>query len=122
MGYFYLLIAAVIVYYIYIYIRGSRYSLNEKEFKQGNITVNFIQKTIQIKSKTYSVNQVTGIQWRALTSSRKHGDSQMKTVVIDLDDFERPHYKMSFMSQGQAEKFVQRLSTALRKAGGPSFV
>lgn len=122
MGYFYLLIAAVIVYYIYIYIRGSRYSLNEKEFKQGNITVNFIQKTIQIKSKTYSVNQVTGIQWRALTSSRKHGDSQMKTVVIDLDDFERHHYKMSFMSQGQAEKFVQRLSTALRKAGGPSFV
>ena len=117
----FIIIAAIIIYGR-IYLKGRKYVANEKEFKQSGVTVDFIKKTIQIGGKTYGVNQVTGIKWRALTSSHKHGDSQMKTVVIDIDDFEKPHHKISFMSGGHAEKFVQRLSTALRKAGGPSFV
>lgn len=117
-----LIIIVAIIIYVRIYFKGKKYVANDNEFKQSDVTVNFGNRTIKIKNKTYNVNQVTGIRWEALTSSHKHGDSQMKTVVIDLDDFEKPHHKISFMSKGHAEKFIQRLSTALRKAGGPSFV
>ena len=117
-----LIVIVAIIIYGRIYFKGKKYVANDNEFKQSDVTVNFGNRTIKIKNKTYNVSQVTGIRWEALTSSHKHGDSQMKTVVIDLDDFEKPHHKISFMSKGHAEKFIQRLSTALRKAGGPSFV
>ncbi len=117
----FIIIAAIIIYGR-IYLKGKKYAANDNEFKQSGVDVNFGNKTITIKNKTYNVNQVTGIRWEALTSNHKHGDSQMKVVIIDIDDFDKPHHKISFMSKGHAEKFVQRLSTALRKAGGPSFV
>ena len=53
--------------------------------------------------------------------TRRNASSKAKNVIIEVDDFKKPNHKVLFVTSGQAEKFMQRLSTALRKAGGPNF-
>lgn len=103
----------------YLFLKGflnTRYTVNENEFKQGGVTVNFKDRTININGHSFGVDQVTGMRYRSFSSN-----SKAKNVIIEIDDFKRPRHKIVFLSSGQSEKFMQRLSTALRKAGGPSF-
>ncbi len=107
----------------YFFFKGfsnTRFTANENEFTQGGVVVNFKNKTINIKGNLYNVNQITGMRTKAFSSERR-GDSKAKNVIIEIDDFKRPTHKILFITSGQAEKFMQRLSTALRKAGGPNF-
>lgn len=117
----YVIIVAVL-FYGRLFYKGVHYTANDQEFKQAGVHINFTRGTIYIKGRRYEVKQVTGIRMDALTSSHKHGNSIAKTVTIELDDFAKPHHKILFISKGHARKFMQRLSVALRKAGGPSFV
>ncbi|WP_276483047.1 hypothetical protein [Paraflavitalea pollutisoli] len=106
---------AAAVYFIYKKVWGARLQVREDYFEQHGVKVHFLDKTITIRSHTYHVNQVTGIK-SILGGS-------LKGVEIQVDDFKKPIHKISIGGFGKAqEKFAQRLSVALRKAGGPSFV
>ncbi len=124
MEFFTFIIIAIVGFFGYLFFKGfsnTRYTANENEFKQGGVTVDFKNQTINIKGHSYSVNQITGMRTKSFESTRRHGDSRAKNVIIEVDDFKKPTHKILFVTSGQAEKFMQRLSIALRKAGGPNF-
>lgn len=102
-------------------ISNSFYSESETEYKQAGVIVNYVDKTISIKGKVFGVNQVTGMRYKSFESTHRHGDSKAKIVLIEIDDMKYPVHKILFITPSHADKFLQRLSVALRKAGGPSF-
>ena len=116
---------AIVGVFGYLFYKGfsnTRYTADENEFQQGGIVINFKNQTIKINDHLYKVNQVTGIRMKAFErETRRNASSKAKNVIIEVDDFKNPMHKVLFVTSGQAEKFMQRLSTALRKAGGPSF-
>jgi hypothetical protein len=116
------IIVAAVIFYGLLFFKGVHYTVDDREFRQAGIKINFPDNTITVKGKTYKAGQVTGIRMDALTSSHKHGNSMAKTVTIELDDFKKPQHKIMFISKGHSRKFMQRLSVALRKAGGRDFV
>jgi hypothetical protein len=117
-----IIIVVAVLFYSLLFFKGVHYTVDDREFKQAGVRINFANNTITVKGKTYRVGQVTGIRMEAFTRSHRHGNSIAKTVTIDLDDFSKPHHKVLFISKGHSRKFMQRLSIALRKAGGPDFV
>jgi hypothetical protein len=125
MGFFTFIIVAIVGIFGYLFFKGfsnTRFTADENEFKQGGVTVNFKKQTIEINGNNYNVNQVTGIRTKAFQrETRRNASSKAKNVIIEVDDFKKPTHKVLFVTSGQAEKFMQRLSTALRKAGGPNF-
>jgi citrate lyase gamma subunit len=74
----------------------------------------FDTSKIIIKGINYDVDQVQGIERKFITAVRTQ-------VLIKVDDFKTPIHKIEIMGKGADDKFVQRLSAALRKAGGNSF-
>ena len=117
----FIIVIAVLIYGRLIF-KGIHYTADDREFKQAGVRINFADRTITVKGKTYKAGQVTGIRMDALTSSHRHGNSIAKTVTIELDDFAKPQHKIVFISKGHSRKFMQRLSVALRKAGGRDFI
>ncbi|MDO6430923.1 hypothetical protein Q4E93_10015 [Flavitalea sp. BT771] len=118
-----IIILIAILFYGRLFLKGIYYTIiDDREFRQAGVRIDFTRGTITVKGKSYPVGKVTGIRWEALTSSHKHGNSIAKTVTISLDDIVKPHHKILFISKGHAQKFMQRLAVALRKAGGPDFV
>ncbi len=117
-----IIIVVAVLFYSLLFFKGVHYTVDDREFKQAGVRINFANNTITVKGKTYRAGQVTGIRMDALTSSHKHGNSMAKTVTIELDDFKKPQHKILFISKGHSRKFMQRLSVALRKAGGRDFV
>lgn len=114
---------AVLAILIYLYYKGlsnTVYTASENEFKQGGVTVNFSKKTILINQHKYNVDKITGIRTKSFSTGRT-GSSKAKNVIIEVDDFKKPIHKIMFVTSGHADKFMQRLTTALRKAGGPNF-
>lgn len=106
---------AAVLYVLYKKFWDGRLQVREDYFEQHGVKVHFLEKTISIKNHTYHVNQVTGIK-SILGGS-------LKGVEIQVDDFKKPIHKIVIGGYGKAqEQFAQRLSVALRKAGGPSFV
>ncbi|AEV31274.1 hypothetical protein Oweho_0252 [Owenweeksia hongkongensis DSM 17368] len=123
MTFVYLIFAIIIGVLIYLFTKGfsnSKYTANENEFSQAGVTVNFNEQTLSFKNKKFNVNQVTRLRMNHFESGRR-GNSKAMNVIIELDDFDCPSHKIMFLSSGQGQKFMQRFSTALRKAGGPSF-
>ncbi|MBS1777018.1 MAG: hypothetical protein JSS64_12140 [Bacteroidetes bacterium] len=124
MGIIYLLIVAFLGWVgvrIYKSYKSSQMTFDEHHFKQGDVDVIFATGIIKIRTTEYKVNQVTGIKAEPYTQSHRHGGSKAWKAIIELDDFRKPRYEMEFFSRKRANEFTQRLSVALRKAGGPSF-
>jgi competence protein ComGC len=121
---FYIILLLLIISIpIILFIKGfanNKYTANSNGFSQAGVMVNYSDKTLTINKRKFSVNQVTGIRMKNLESGRK-GNSRAMRVTIELDDFDYPSHKIMFLTAGQGEQFMQRISTALRKAGGPSF-
>ena len=121
-----LLFWAVIIYFGVRYFRRRAAAnkpftnADENTFSQNGVTVDFANGRITINGHSYSVNQVTGIR------SEMGGKALVKSmsVVIKVDDFNKPIHKVVFKGFDgiqKSEEFMQRLTIALRKAGGPSF-
>ena len=114
----FMIIAAIgTVYFVWGAFSQSRLVLSDDSFEQYGVKVDFKKETITINNHTYNVNQVTGI--RTITGGAVN---RMEGVEIQVDDFKNPVHKIGVGSFGGAQqKFAQRLSLALRKAGGPDF-
>lgn len=97
-------------YFIWKYRKDNTYTADEKGFLQAGILILYAARTITIGDKTYGVDDVKGIRLE-----------RGSNVVIEVDDFDKPVHKISFWLVPTAEKLQQRICTALRKAGGPSF-
>ena len=111
-----LIILPYAIYLISKALLNTQYSTNENEFRQGKVTVNFQEQTVDIGTHKYNVGQVTGLRIKQV------GSGYGRYVVIEVDDIKKPVHKIVFLNQTLAEKNAQRLSVALRKAGGPSFI
>lgn len=119
-----LIVAALVIWAIAKSVKAMKNAkviADENHFKQADVEVEFRTGKIRIKNHDYTVNQVTGISAEPYTNSHKHGASKGWKAIIEVDDFKKPRHEMVFMSRKKANEFTQRLCTALRKAGGPSF-
>lgn len=109
---------AAVIYFIVKQVQKANLKVGDNSFEQHGVKVNFKEGTITIKNYTYNVNQVTAI--RTVYGS---GLTTAKGVEIEVDDFKKPVHKIVVGGFGNNQQnFAQRLSVALRKAGGPSFV
>ncbi len=107
-------VVILIIFVIKNFMSGS-HKVNENEFEQAGVRVVFDTGKITIKGKTYDVDAVQGISSRKISSIGTE-------VTIKVDDFAKPIHRIGVTGfGGEGEKFVQRLETALRKAGGPDF-
>ncbi|MFT3932172.1 MAG: hypothetical protein QM726_01045 [Chitinophagaceae bacterium] len=123
MGIIIILVLAFLIWIgirIYKSAKSSNLTFDDHHFKQGNVEVIFSAGTIKINNYTYNVNQVTRISSEPYTTN-SHGNSRAYKAIIEVDDFKKPRHQMEFFSRKKAEEFTQRLCTAIRKAGGPSF-
>ena len=110
-----LLFGLPLIIIAYKIARTSRYKATANTFQQAGVKVIFDEGKIIINGKTYSVNDVQGLEWQDWSRISKR-------IIIKVDDLHYPLHKIGIMGFNDAGgKFVQRLSTALRKAGGPSF-
>lgn len=105
---------------IYKSAKSTKLEFDEHHFKQGDVEVIFATGEIKIGGYSYNVDQVTGISSEPYSTNR-HGSSRAYKAIIEVDDFKKPRHQMEFFSRKKAEEFTQRLCTAIRKAGGPSF-
>jgi len=105
---------------IYKSVKSSKLEFDEHHFKQGDVEIIFATGEIKIGKYSYKVDQITGISSEPY-SSNSHGNSRAYKAIIEVDDFKKPRHQMEFFSRKKAEEFTQRLCTAIRKAGGPSF-
>lgn len=109
-----IVVVALIVYVLSS--SGSKPIVSDDVFQQYGVSVNFKKGTISIGKHIYNVNQVTGI--RTVNEHLK-----LRGVEIQVDDFIKPIHKVAVPGNTKTtEMFAQRLSVALRKAGGPNFV
>ncbi len=124
MTYVILILAALLLWAIVKFVKGlqnGKVIADDVHFKQANVEVVFASGEIIIKGNSYKVDQVTGLLAEANSSTQKHGNSMAWNAIIEVDDFKKPRHKINFLSRNKANEFTQRLSVALRKAGGPSF-
>ena len=113
--FFLIVIVCLLAFLFYKFATSGNYTANDIEFKQAGVRVVFSTGKITIKNKTYDVKDVQGIESKA--------SGKGKLIYIKVDDFNKPIHTISIVEFGNnaGEKFIQRLSTALRKAGGSSF-
>ncbi|KQS30899.1 hypothetical protein [Dyadobacter sp. Leaf189] len=98
--------------------------LDDNSFYQNGVRVNFTEQTITIGRYTYPVHKVTGIKANTVVKTKASILANVGTVDIEVDDFTKPVHSINFNGysvQKDTKEFAQRLSVALRKAGGPSF-
>ncbi|RYC70081.1 hypothetical protein [Spirosoma sordidisoli] len=122
------LLFIVLIVFIVIVVRNNKSAppvvVSADSFSQNGVTVNFSAGQISFNGKTGPVSLVTGVR---METTQPKGERWLKnsTVMIELDDLQYPIHKVKFTggnSDNHAKEFMQRLSIALRKAGGPSFV
>lgn len=108
-----LVVLGLLLYFIYDTLFVGRYKATATEFSQCGVHVDFETHKIRIGRHLYSVEDVQGLE------SKASGSGML--VYIKVDDFKKPIHTIRVMGYKSGERFMQRLSTALRKAGGPSF-
>lgn len=102
-------------------------TFDESRFSQAGVTVNFAAQTIEIKGKTFPITSVRGLRWEATKLKRSTGSiggdlaHSFSHAYIEVDDFNKPVYKIDLAGTGAAETFISRLSLAVEKAGGAKF-
>ena len=117
-----LIIVAVIGVYIYFNSRGNKFTANDNSFSQNGVTVDFTSGSLLLGARTFPVHSITGIKTDEV--HRREKLLRTATVKIEIDDLSYPVHQVTFLgfsAHDQAQAFAQRLSVAVRKAGGPSF-
>ena len=110
-----LLIVAALAFFFFKIFSSSSMTANDDGFSQAGVSVNYRSRKITIRGRTYDVDAVQGIEYKKISNFGTE-------VKIKVDDFKKPVHNIGVTGiGGEGEKFVQRLETALRKAGGPSF-
>jgi hypothetical protein len=116
---------AAVAYWMYSTIKRSKtVVVDENSFYQNGVKVDFVQQTISIGKHTYPVEKVTGIKAHTIVRDKASIMANVGSVDIEVDDFVKPVHSINFNGysvQKDTKEFAQRLSVALRKAGGPSF-
>jgi hypothetical protein len=111
------LFAAYAVYTLYKRFSAGVHTVNDKQFSQAGVVVDFEKKKVFLKGREFELNQVTNVRTRPpLVAKRMAFD-----CVISLSDFKLPEHRITFASSTAANNFMQRLITAIEKAGGPTF-
>lgn len=114
------------IYWFYSIIKKRRtVVVDENSFYQNGVRVDFLTGMITIGKYPYPVNKVTGIKAHTLIQNKASILANQGSVDIEVDDFVKPIHKINFNGYSvdkDTREFAQRLSIALRKAGGTSFV
>jgi hypothetical protein len=106
-------IVAVFIGLTVFYLKRNRYIDDETKFSQAGISVNYTEKTIQIKGGSYPASKVRGVRWE----SGRGNKGNISYAYVQLDDMRSPVHKVKFITPGAAEKFCQRLQVALERTG-----
>lgn len=114
-GLFILLAVAVIVFILIQRGKKGSFTATDTMFSQAGVTVDMAKQTITIKGKTYSVDKVTHVR----TETPPNKPLAAFDCVISIKDFNNPENRIRFINEAQANKFMQRLITAIEQAGGP---
>ena len=117
-----LIIAAVIGTYVYFNSRGNKFIADDSSFSQKGVTVDFASGNLILGTRTFPVHSITAIKTDEV--HRREKLLRTATVKIEIDDLGYPIHQVNFLgfsAHDQAQVFAQRLSVAVRKAGGPSF-
>jgi hypothetical protein len=102
-------------------------TFDDSRFSQAGVTVNMVGKTIEIKGTTYPIASVRGLRWENTKLKGSTGSigrdfaHSFSLAFIEVDDFNKPVYKIELAGTGAAETFVSRLALAIEKAGGAKF-
>ena len=94
-----------------IFYLTTTYKSTDEMFEQNGVRVLYGPGVLIIKGKQFKANQVTSV------NIIRKGNIRVE-ASIQLEDINNPIMKVAFMRYSTAEKFMQRFSTALRKAGG----
>jgi len=120
-----LVAVAGFVYLIFSTIKKRKaVFVDENSFSQNGVKVDFVERTISIGKYTYPVDKVTGIKAHTVVKNTASIIANGGSVDIEVDDFVKPVHSINFNGysvQKDTKEFSQRLSVALRKAGGPNF-
>lgn len=108
---------AFAAYIVYKRLRAGGFTANDTLFSQAGITVYFQKQKISYKGRDFALNAVTNVR----TEPPTRGQTLAYDCVVSLSDFKTPEIRLRFINAGQANKFMQRLCTAIEKAGGPSY-
>ena len=111
------ILTAFAAYTVYRRFKAGTYIANDTMFSQAGIIVYFQKQKISYKGRDYGINAVTNVQ----TEPPPRDQTMAYDCVISLSDFKTPEIRLRFINRGQANKFMQRLCTAIEKAGGPSY-
>lgn len=117
----------LVYFFIKVFKLESPVVVDENSFSHKGLRIDFKERTITIKNFTYNVDLVTGIYYETREPIGKNGEVFFTTadVKIQVEDFNKPVHSIRFIGPDapkKAEEFMQRITMALRKAGGPSFV
>ncbi|MBO0929812.1 hypothetical protein [Fibrella aquatilis] len=114
-----------VIYFLYTVSKKRKtVVVNENSFYQNGVKVDFTTGMITIGKHTYPVSKVTGIKSNTLVKTKASILANQGSVDIEVDDFVKPVHKINFNGYSvdkDTKEFAQRLSIALRKAGGPNF-
>ncbi len=111
------ILAAFAAYTVYRRFKSGTFTANDTMFSQAGVTVYFQKQKISYKGRDYSINAVTNVR----TETPPRNQTMAYDCVISISDFQTPEIRLRFVNRSQANKFMQRLCTAIEKAGGPSY-
>lgn len=110
-------LAAFAAYTVYRRFKAGTFIANDTLFSQAGVVVYFKKGIIQIKGKDFNLNVVTNIR----TEPPPRNQTMAYDCVLSLNDFILPEHRIRFVNEKNANQFMQRLCTAIEKAGGPVF-
>lgn len=90
---------------------GGKHHVTKDVFTQHNVTVYLKTGVIEINGKCYPVSSVRGLKARMTTAGSE--------AIISVDDLSNPLHEVGFFNRFTAEDFIEKLSLAIEKAGGP---
>ncbi len=88
----------------------NRCRLNDTEFRQAGVVVNFRDSTVKIKRRVYPVGVI-----KSWNSEAEYGKIILNGsfAYLYLNDFKYPMHTVSFLTTKGAEVFLHRLSLAI---------
>jgi hypothetical protein len=104
-------------YIMYNRIKAGTYKADETMFSQAGVTVYLKRQKIALKGREFTIDAITNVR----TEPPKRDRPLAYDCVISLKDFSLPEHRIRFVNSSKANQFMQRLVTAIEKAGGPSF-
>lgn len=111
------ILAVFAAYTIFKRFKAGTYKADDTMFSQAGVTVYLKKQKIEIKGREFEIDSITNIR----TEPPSRNQTLAYDCVISLSDFKLPEHRIRFVTASKANQFMQRLTTAIEKAGGPSF-